>query len=377
MRTMILSLALAFAFAWAGCGDKNNGNDNGSDTLPAEDTLGSADTCAVDCDGKQCGDDGCGGSCGECDGDANCILGACVVPDPVCGDELCEAPETPEDCPEDCTESGPVCGDELCTPPENPDTCPDDCPPGPICGDGECVPPETLATCPDDCEDHVEPTGCTEDADCEGDPPCPADATLGCVCVPGPTGGACVPACEADEDCPEIPGVEKICLPQGFCSVSETDPVCGDGICTGSETKETCPKDCGDAESPIPCSEAPPGKDCCGDDVCNGPETDENCPEDCEDAEPICGDDLCTLPETKETCPEDCQETFPEPTLCATDTDCEAEGACPAGASMGCLCAPVPGGDAFCAPICTTDEDCPAAPEGFEMVCKLSGFCVS
>ncbi|RJO66469.1 MAG: hypothetical protein C4523_12345 [Myxococcales bacterium] len=33
--------------------------------------------CAPDCDGKTCGDDGCGGSCGECETDESCIEGTC------------------------------------------------------------------------------------------------------------------------------------------------------------------------------------------------------------------------------------------------------------------------------------------------------------
>jgi len=35
--------------------------------------------CVRDCDGKTCGDDGCGGLCGECEAGASCIGGACVT----------------------------------------------------------------------------------------------------------------------------------------------------------------------------------------------------------------------------------------------------------------------------------------------------------
>ncbi len=38
--------------------------------------------CPVDCDGKTCGDDGCGGTCGTCDDDVPCEAGQCVVPKP-------------------------------------------------------------------------------------------------------------------------------------------------------------------------------------------------------------------------------------------------------------------------------------------------------
>jgi len=45
--------------------------------------------CAPLCAGKECGDDGCGGSCGECAGGADCVDGLCTLPgvwiDPVTG----------------------------------------------------------------------------------------------------------------------------------------------------------------------------------------------------------------------------------------------------------------------------------------------------
>ena len=40
------------------------------------------ETCIPSCAGKQCGGDGCGGSCGYCTGTADCLGGQCVVPDP-------------------------------------------------------------------------------------------------------------------------------------------------------------------------------------------------------------------------------------------------------------------------------------------------------
>ena len=36
--------------------------------------------CLPDCEGKECGDDGCEGSCGECQGDNKCVNGSCVEP---------------------------------------------------------------------------------------------------------------------------------------------------------------------------------------------------------------------------------------------------------------------------------------------------------
>lgn len=49
--------------------------------------------CLPDCDGKECGDDGCDGSCGNCDANSLCIEGECVCqPDCAgkeCGDDGC------------------------------------------------------------------------------------------------------------------------------------------------------------------------------------------------------------------------------------------------------------------------------------------------
>ena len=51
--------------------------------------------CTADCTGKQCGSDGCGGTCGECGGGQLCASGQCVV-----------------DCVPDC--AGKECGDNGC-----------------------------------------------------------------------------------------------------------------------------------------------------------------------------------------------------------------------------------------------------------------------
>ncbi len=60
--------------------------------------------CTPDCTGKECGDDGCGGSCGTCDDPAK----------PVCNEQgICEA------CTPDCT--GKECGDGGC--PDQPNAC--------------------------------------------------------------------------------------------------------------------------------------------------------------------------------------------------------------------------------------------------------------
>jgi len=112
--------------------------------------------------------------------------------------------------------------------------------------------------------------------------------------------------------------------------IESPTPYCGDGVCSGTETCETCPEDCG---------ECPPTP-YCGDGVCSGTETCETCPEDCGEcpAEPYCGDGVCSGTETCETCPEDCGECPAEPYcgdgVCGGDETCETCpedcGECPA-----------------------------------------------
>lgn len=118
-----------------------------------------AGTCVPDCSGKQCGDDGCGGTCGTCPAGEHCSSGACV-PDCVpncegreCGDDGCGG--VCGFCPQ-----GKVCGawddvwglcvDPPCTPdctgrecrdggcPDQPDAC-GTCGAGEVCEGGTCV----------------------------------------------------------------------------------------------------------------------------------------------------------------------------------------------------------------------------------------------
>jgi hypothetical protein len=177
-----------------------------SDTIP--DTL-TWQFCAIDAAGNKA----CDGpyqvmvdiNCGngqvdlgeECD-DPNDVL--CVDCVNTCGDGVCEDPETPENCPEDC----PICdNDGVCEPPENEQNCPNDCPP--LCNNNNiCEPPENPDNCPNDCP-----------MDSESD-------TDGCgngICEPPETPVSC------PEDC----------------------PICdNDGVCESPENNENCPNDCPD-----------------------------------------------------------------------------------------------------------------------------------
>ncbi len=84
--------------------------------------------CAANCMGKECGDDGCGGSCGECTGEAGCSLTGKCKCQPVCdglecGDDgcggscgTCLAPGFCQDGACQCTPQceGKACGDDGC-----------------------------------------------------------------------------------------------------------------------------------------------------------------------------------------------------------------------------------------------------------------------
>lgn len=178
--------------------------------------------CVPDCDGKECGSDGCGGSCGWCDGSlAECIGGQCY-------------------CDPDC--SGKECGVDGCT-----GSC------------GECPDPYTACaqdgTCQDACDVACEGREC-------GYVPC------GLMCGTCAEGMTCTldGVCVWDWECPYLTGVFE-CGPKPFGGYDWGS--CPQGqTCTGGYCTEACLPDCA-------------GK-VCGDDGCGGS---------CGD----CGDLLCNV----------------------------------------------------------------------------------
>ena len=95
-----------------------------------EDADSNSTACVPDCGGKECGDDGCGGSCGLCPTLWACDGGLCVEQEcvPLCGGlecgfdgcggvcGFCEAGELCQDglCELECTCDGKECGDDGC-----------------------------------------------------------------------------------------------------------------------------------------------------------------------------------------------------------------------------------------------------------------------
>ena len=67
--------------------------------------------CTIACEGKECGDDGCGGNCGQCLGAHECVAGACIYV-PGCGNGFVDL-ELGEECDDGNLDPGDLC-DEGC-----------------------------------------------------------------------------------------------------------------------------------------------------------------------------------------------------------------------------------------------------------------------
>jgi hypothetical protein len=115
-------------------------------TDPGEADVPGADVCVPDCAGRDCGDDGCGGTCGACEGGVCREGGVCCMPECAgrdCGDDgcggtcgACEGGVCQEGgvcCMPDCTDR--QCGDDGCG-----GGC-GDCLFGTVCEEGQCILP--------------------------------------------------------------------------------------------------------------------------------------------------------------------------------------------------------------------------------------------
>ena len=276
--------------------------------------------CESDCQNKECGPDGCGGSCGSCAQGYGCVNGQCqCVPD--CSDKQCGEPDG---CGGKCQCSGEqdVCieGACLCIPNCSGKECGSDgcdgscgiCSVGLGCEDGKC-------TCIPNCEgkecgsDGCDGScgECQEGEVCDGGVCCEPDCE-GKVCGDDGCGGSC-------GEC----GGDQFACYQGQCFCAPQCPLgveCGDDMCGG--TCGECPDNhiCKDGK----CECQP---DCkfkeCGDDGCGG-----TCPGDCPEGYE-CQDNLCIcVPdcEGKECGDSGCWES------CGT---CEDDGICVNGACIG------------------------------------------
>lgn len=143
--------------------------------------------CRKQCSGKQCGDDGCGGKCGNCPGILVCRNGTCCTPN----------------CIGKCSGSSDGCGG----------VCNANCPSGQVCRNGTCCTPDCVNKC----------NG--EDDGCGGVCSCP----LGKVCN---NGFCCTPNCTG-----KCRGASDGC--GGICNTPCNDgQVCNNGTCCTVRCKE-------------------------------------------------------------------------------------------------------------------------------------------
>ena len=193
--------------------------------------------CTPDCEGKECGDDGCGGSCGECPEAYECVAGTCeeeggCVPNCMVdegGDKYLSECGTPDGCGGMCDECEP---DDVCALADYAEV-------------GVCFNPEE--ECPEIC-------AVDEDAEC------------GTVWA-----GFVWPDCE----CGDCPGEQEACINNKcVCQPDCEDKDCGDDGCGGS---------CGECENGFGCKD-----DTCQENVCGNGLIDEG--EDCDDGNNNDGD---------------------------------------------------------------------------------------
>ena len=225
------------------CGDDGCGGSCGG--CPAGsvcDFLGSCQ-CSGTCVGKTCGDDGCGNVCGVCDSGQFCVSGVCegtCTPDCAgksCGDDGC----------------GGGCGlcasDQMCTPEG---ACVFGCQPectGLVCGDDGCG---------GSCGSCMSGQTCSPAGQCET--PCVADC-LGKQCGDDGCGGSC-------GACPQGSCQDSLCVAGciGDCGGKECGPDGCGGTCGGCSSDEVC----GDLGACGPgCSPQCEGRSC-GADGCGG-----------------------------------------------------------------------------------------------------------
>ncbi len=314
--------------------------------------------CVPICEQRTCGDDGCGGTCGECDSAT-----------PYCTNGTCAA-----ECVPNC--EGRICGEDGC---------------GGSCGtcDGKCAPNGKVCapasfTCearyyadgnvcdcscgaPDpDCEGAFRPvTGCSSlGASCDASGACSEgiESLWTCPTAAYQDGFTCNCGCGApDPDCATLPGAKVIGCPRGqSCSVGGTceykdcTPNCDGKTCGGNG----CGGSCGECTDALP--------------YCSAGACQATCAPRCEGR--VCGDDGCGG--ECGTCAS--AETCLNGTCAAVEPEQSCQGVCGGEAQSGCSC------DASCINTnsCCVDAEalCGCFPKCVNKVCGddgCSGSCGS
>lgn len=211
---LLLSLWVVLA---AACSSGSNGTetlDASNDQVAGDDVDVQADVCVPQCEGMECGPDGCGGFCGECYSGFYCDKGTCRGEAEGCS-ILCEGIGCGE---MNDTESGLTCDCGDCE--------------GPLeCIDNQCQSPV------DPCDAACAGLNCGEALDVDGN-----------VCACG--------TCEAGSSCVNGHCEEDVCVPD--CEGKE----CGDNGCDGSCGECEAGWECVDFHCVDLCAGACDGKEC-------------------------------------------------------------------------------------------------------------------
>ena len=280
------------------CGDDGCGGSCGACSGTDQCKDGQCAACQPSCEGKVCGEDGCGGSCGSCLEGSYCAAGLCSISacdgqceggDVSCGEDCscsCNAScfEFGDCCPNLCEVCGSSFPDNCCVPQCEGKTCGDDgcggscggCPPGQIC-DGAfqiCI----------DCTPNCDNKSCGADG-CGGE--C-GSCDAGLLCGENGLCEACEPACEG-----------KTCGEDGCggeCGTCPTNTLCAAGTCEALLCSEQCGTESVDMPGGGTCSCSPfclGESNCCLGfcESCNEDYESLCCVPQCEDK--TCGDDGC------------------------------------------------------------------------------------
>ena len=274
--------------------------------------------CVPDCDGKQCGPDGCGDICGECDA-AACQDMQTYVPAQTCSAGLCIT-----DGIQSCSDSNPCTIDScdpdagcLNSPAMDNSVCDDGnfCTADDKCVAGVCVGPIPLSCddfnpCTDDSCDPA--TGCTQEnneAPCEDGMFC----TVGEQCEGGLCAGSVPMTCDDFNPC-----TDDSCDESGDqCLFVPNSADCDDGnICT---TDDACSNGECEPGGQVDCSDG----DNCTVDSCDPAGGCEHAMVDCDDGDPCTADSCNSMTAECVHTVKDCDDSNP----CTTDS-CGGGGAC-------------------------------------------------